>query len=126
VLNLVLRLSDSPRRLHMLLTKTFMTLPKLSSLFGRLQLTLIERFPGGTSLDPRSSLVVHKTNTGRWCWELIDETGGVLCRSTKEFVRQEQAVASARLVQCLAAESDLTDGEGREIADAEFRSTLLA
>jgi hypothetical protein len=98
--------------------KTFMTFPRLASLFARLQLPLMERSPGGTMFGQRSTFAVHKTAAGRWCWELNDETGAVLCRSTTEFVRQEQAIASARLVQCLAAESNLTDGEGRKIADA--------
>jgi hypothetical protein len=117
VLNLCQRLFATDHGLHMFLTKTFMTLPKLASLLSRLQFSFVDRSHGGAIAEQRTYFVVHKTKAGRWCWELNDETGSALCRSTTEFVRQEQAIASARLVQCLAAESVLTDKDGREIED---------
>jgi hypothetical protein len=115
VLTLFQRLFASDQGLHMFLTKTFTTLPRLATLFARVQLPFMERSLAGPSSDPGPTFAVHKTTAGRWCWELNDETGVVLCRSTTEFARQEQAIASARLVQCLAAVSNLTDKEGREI-----------
>lgn len=99
----------------MSLTKTFATLPRLSSLVSWLQLSLVEKAPSQSDVEEKTSLVVHKAKDGRWCWELVDKAGNVHGRSTAEFVRQEQAVASAALVQCLIAESIITDREGREI-----------
>jgi hypothetical protein len=101
----------------MFLTKTFMTLPKLASLLIKLQSSFVDRSLGRSIAEQRTNFVVNKTMAGRWGWELIDETGNVLCRSTTDFVRQEQAVACARLVQCVAAESPVKDKDGREVED---------
>lgn len=101
----------------MFLTKTFATLPRLSGLVNWFHLPFMDKSRTGSALDERTSFAVHKTKNGRWCWEFIDENGQVHGRSTAEFVRREQAVASARLVQYLASGSILTDGNGREVQD---------
>ncbi|RYE73340.1 MAG: hypothetical protein EOO81_00800 [Oxalobacteraceae bacterium] len=94
-----------------------MTLPRLAGLMGRFHLSFLDRSLVQSAMDQRTSLVVHKTKDGRWCWELVDEQGQVHGRSTAEFVRQEQAAAAAALVQCLIADSIITDREGREIKE---------
>lgn len=101
----------------MFLTKTFATLPRLSGLVNWFHLPLMDKSHAGSAVDEKTSFVVHKTKNGRWCWEFIDENGRVHGRSTDEFVRREQAIASARLVQYLAADAMLTDHDGREIQD---------
>jgi hypothetical protein len=74
-------------------------------------------FHSGSTASPAMKFVVVKTASGRWCWELTGADGHVHGRSTGDFVRMEQAAASAQVVQWVAAEASLVDQSGRRIPE---------